>query len=338
MSKRRSPKIQDVASLAGVSITTVSRVVNENGYPVRPDTRLRVQEAVRTLGFRPSPLARGLLGKSTQTIGLVIPDISNPYYPLLSRGVEDVANEHGFTVIFCNTDRSTSKTRHYIELLSEKQVDGVIFAGGGLEEGEEALPGMEGRAVLIGRHSWPFPSVQVDNVGAAREATLHLIDLGHRRIGFIAGPSNLTSARDRLKGHLAAMETVDGDSFGGALVLDGNFRSEDGYRAATELLGRPAAPTAIFAANDRMAIAAMAAAFDLGLKVPDDLAVVGFDDTPTARYVRPALTTVALPSYEMGAEAARLLLKLLPGETVEGTTWLATKLVVRQSSGIRQAR
>lgn len=334
MDDRRVSTIQDVADRAGVSISTVSRVVNDAGYPMRAETRQRVLEAVEALGFRPSPIARSLVGKPTRTIGLIVPDISNPYYPLLSRGVEDVASEQGYTVIFCDTDRSAAKVRRYMEVLREKQTDGFIFAGGGLEEdGEPLLTEKDGgRVVLIGRHRWRFPSVQVDNIAAAYGATEHLIQLGHDRIAFISGPRNLTSARDRLVGYRKAMKELGGKD-DESLVVEGDFRSESGYEAAASLLRRGSRPTAIFAANDRMAIAAMAAASDMGMRVPENVAVVGFDDTPNARYVRPALTTVALPSYEIGASAARLLLRLLAGEVVEETACLPTRLVVRQSCG-----
>jgi DNA-binding LacI/PurR family transcriptional regulator len=334
MSDRRLSKIQQVANRAGVSISTVSRVVNDSGYPIRPETRERVLEAVDALGYRPSPIARSLVGKPTLTIALVVPDITNPYYPLLSRGVEDVASEHGYTVIFCNTDRNAAKVRHYMEVLREKHTDGFIIAGGGLEGGGESILSDEdaGKIVLVGRHRWPFPSVQVDNVRAAYEATSHLIGLGHRRVAFIAGPAHLTSARDRLAGYRGAMDELAGGA-DYTLIREGDFRSESGYSIAASLLRQDNPPTALFAANDRMAIAAMAAAFDSGLRVPDDFAVVGFDDTPAAQYIRPALTTVALPSYEIGAAAARLLLRLLAGETVEPTICLPTQLVVRQSSG-----
>lgn len=339
MTSRRTTTIQDVADLAQVSISTVSRVVNDTGYPVRPETRQRVLDAIGALDFRPNPIARSLVGKPTQTIGLIVPDISNPYYPLLSRGVEDVASEQGYTVFFCNTDRSAAKARHYVEVLREKQTDGIIFAGGGLEEsGEPPLSEEDlGKVVLIGRHHWPFPSVQVDNARAARDATCHLIELGHNRIAFISGPSGLTSARDRLAGYRQAMEDP---GFRvkqplESLIREGDFKAESGYQAALSLLRAREVPTAIFAANDRMAIAAMAAAYDLDLKVPEDVAVVGFDDTPAARDVRPALTTVSLPTYEIGASAARLLLRLLAGEATEEIVWLPTRLVVRQSSGVQ---
>jgi DNA-binding LacI/PurR family transcriptional regulator len=333
--ERRSITIQDVADMAQVSISTVSRVLNDSGYPMRPDTKRRVQEAIDTLSFRPSPLARGLLGKPTRTIGLIIPDISNPYYPLLSRGVEDVAVENDYTVIFCNTDRSQQKIQSYIDVLQEKQTDGVIFTGGGIESGEELGPlaELKDKVVVIGRHKGGYPSVQVENTRAACDATFHLISLRHRRIAFIGGPTGLTSADDRLKGFRQAM-AESGIGVNEQFVREGDFGFESGYREAEYLLSsRGERPTAIFAANDRMALGAMAAACDLGVQVPEDLAVVGYDNTPYAQYVRPSLTTVSLPYYEIGATAARLLLKLLSGEPVQGTVWLPTQLVIRQSSG-----
>ena len=332
--ERRSPNIQEVASRAGVSISTVSRVLNETGYPIRPETRQRVLEAIDALGFHPSPFARALLGKPTETIGLMIPDISNPYYPLLSKGVEDVANELGYTVIFCNTDRSADKARRYLQVLREKRVDGIIFAGGGHEmDGDADLLGeIRAKVVLIGRHLWPFPSVQVDNTRAAYEATVHLIGLGHRRVGFISGPLNLTSALDRLKGYKMAMEEA-GAGVEEPLLREGDFHYESGYQAALSLLKGGELPTAIFASNDRMAMGAVAAAYDLGMRVPEELAVVGFDDTPSSSYVRPSLTSVSLPSYEMGATAARLLSRQMIGEPTENVVWVPSRLVVRQSSG-----
>ena len=318
-----------------MSITTVSRVLNDTGYPMRPETRQRVLEAIDALDFRPSPLARGLLGKSTRTIALIIPDISNPYYPLLSRGVEDVASEQDYTVIFCNTDRKLAKLRSYLEVLREKQADGIIFAGGGIESDGESiqLEELGGPVVLVGRHRWPFPSVQVNNLAAAYEATSHLLGLGHRRIAFLGGPRNLTSARDRLKGYRQAMEELS-DGVTEELIQGGDFAFESGYRLTVSILDNASRkPTALFAANDQMALGAMSAAFDLGIDVPNELAVVGFDDVPAGRYVRPSLTTIALPTYEMGASAARLLLRTLAGEPVEHPLYLPTRLVVRQSSG-----
>jgi DNA-binding LacI/PurR family transcriptional regulator len=326
--------ITDVAKKAGVSISTVSRVLNNAGHPVKQETRERVLEAVRELGFRPNDLARGLLLKKSRTIGLVIPDISNPYYPELALGLEATASEYGYSVIFCNTGRQAEKLEHYVDVLLQKRADGIIFAGGGTDFSPVSQPllDFDVEVAVIGRHNLPFPSVQIYNVAAAREATTHLVELGHRRIAFISGPLNLTSVQDRLAGYRLGLEER-GIGRDDRLVREGDFQSESGYAAALSLLQGEPRPTAIFAANDRMAIGVMAAAADLGLKVPDDISVVGFDDITMASYMRPTLTTVAIPGYEVGASAMRLMLRLFAGEECSRVTWLPTNLVVRDSSG-----
>ncbi|TCJ15621.1 LacI family transcriptional regulator [Rubrobacter taiwanensis] len=326
--------IRDVAQRAGVSISTVSRVLNDTGYPVKPETRQRVLEAVEELGFRPNDLARGLHLKRTRTVGLVIPDITNPYYPELALGVEATASGEGYSVIFCNTNRRAEKLEHYVDVLLQKRADGIIIAGGGTDFSpvSQVLSDFDIEAAVIGRHNLPFPSVQIDNVGAAYEATSHLVELGHERIAFISGPLSLTSVQDRLNGYREALRRrgIERDD---RLVREGDFQPESGYSAARSLLQGSVRPTAIFAANDRMAIGAMAAAFDLGMEVPEEVSIVGFDDITMASYVRPALTTVSLPGYEMGASAMRLILKLISGKECPRVTWLPAELVVRDSSG-----
>ncbi len=325
--------IHEVAAQAGVSITTVSRVLNNSEYPVRAETRQRVIAAVESLGFRPNPLALALLGKPTRTIALMIPDMGGSTYSALSRGVEDVASECGYALIFCNTDGSIQKIQRYLQVLREKRVDGVVFAYGAIEDPDDPplMPEVGGKAVVVGRHPWPFPSIRMDDVQAACEATTHLIHLGHRHIAMIRGPVHRASAADRLRGYRRALAQA-GIDFDESLLGEGDWSHESGYRAAACLLQMPERPTALFAPNDRMAAGAMAAAFDAGLRVPDDVAVVGFDDGPLAQYVRPAITSVAFPSYEMGRSAARLLLRLLAGESVEPVTWFSTTLMVRPSS------
>ncbi len=327
--------ITDVAKKAGVSISTVSRVLNNTaGYPVKQETRERVLEAVRELRFRPNDLARSLLFNKSRTIGLAIPDISNPYYSELSLGIEAVASEYGYSVIFCNTSRKAEKLEHYVDILLQKRADGIILVGGGTDFTPVSQPllDFDVEVAVIGRHNLPFPSVQIDNVAAARESTSHLADLGHRRIAFVSGPLNLTSVQDRLAGYRAGLEerNIGQDD---RLVREGDFQPESGYSAALSLLKGEIRPTAIFAVNDGMAIGVMAAAADLGLKVPDDLSVVGFDDITMASYTRPTLTTVAVPGYEVGVSAMRLMLRLFAGEQGWQVTWLPTNLVVRDSSG-----
>ena len=336
--------ITDVAREAGVSIATVSRVVNDNGYPVRAETRAQVLEAVKRLGFRPNDLARGLMQKRTRTIGLLVPDLANPYYPEIARGVEDIASEHLYALVFCNTDRRVEKTEYYVKTLLEKRMDGIIIAGGGTDftEASTAFAEYGAPVVFIGRHREGGHSVQISNAAAARDATAHLTMLGHRAIAFLAGPLALTSVQDRLEGHRAGLQDA-GLEFDERLLREGDFGERSGYQAAQSLLAQQPRPTAIFAANDLMAIGAIAAIRDAGLDVPGDVSVVGFDGIALASYVRPALSTVAIPTYELGAAAARMLLELverkqhpeLDPEPPEGrTVWLPTELVVRESSGL----
>jgi DNA-binding LacI/PurR family transcriptional regulator len=330
--------IADVAREAGVSPATVSRVLNDAGYPVRPETRDRVLAAIEKLEFRPNELARGLLLGRTRTIGLVIPDIANPYYPAVSRGVEDVASASDYAVIFCNTDRDSEKSERYIQTLLQKQVDGIVVAGGGtdLSRASASFERYGTKVVFVGRPKLPWASVQIANADGAAKAMAHLARLGHRRVAFLSGPRRLTSVRDRLEAYARAVAEhgLDADD---ALVREGDFGETSGYEEATSLLRLRRPPTAIFAANDRMAMGALAAASDGGRAVPDDVSVVGFDDVPMASFVRPALTTVALPTYDMGVAAMRLLLELMEraengGDADPPVRCLPLELVVRDST------
>lgn len=335
MGCKRVVNITDVARRAGVSIATVSRVLNNTGgYPVKAETREKVLSAVEELGYRPNDLARGLLSKKSLTTGLLIPDISNPYYPELSLGVEATASENGYSVIFCNTSRKPEKLEHYVDVLLQKRADGIIIAGGGTDFAPvlRAMRDFEVQVTVIGRHVTSFPSIQVDNVAAASRATSHLLELGHQRVAFISGPLNLASVQDRLEGHKLALEQLGGAQ-DDRLMREGDFQYESGYTSARSLLRDSEPPTAIFAANDYMAIGAISAAMDLGLHVPDEISVVGFDDIAMARYVRPTLTTVSLSDYEMGVSAMQSMLRQLRGEEVPEVTWMPTELMIRQSTG-----
>lgn len=337
--------ITDVAREAGVSIATVSRVLNGSDYPVKPDTRARVLAASKKLDFRPNDLARGLLLKKTRTIGLIVPDIANPYYPALLRGIEDVASAELYSVLFCNTDRRGDKSEHCVNSLLQKRVDGIIVAGGGTDftHASRTFAAYGAQVVLIGRHRAKLPSVQIDNVQAARGATDHLIDLGHRDIACVSGPLALTSFEDRLSGYRRSLEDHD-IGWDDRLIREAKADERSGYDAALSLLEGYPRPTAIFAGNDRMAIGALAAASDLELDVPRDVSIAGIDDIAMASYVRPALTSVALPMNEIGATAMRLMLELLneaagaddgkrSPSARERTIRLPTRLVVRDSSG-----
>jgi DNA-binding LacI/PurR family transcriptional regulator len=326
--------IRDVAAAAGVSVATVSRVLSPAtaGVPMRKETRDRVERAIDELGYRPNDLARALLQHRTAAIGLVVPDISNPYYPPLVRGVEDTASSHGYRVVLCNTDRDPAKISGYLDTLIKTRVDGIVVAGGGwadVPDRTAVLGTYRTGLVAVGRHLTAHPSVRIDNVAASRGAAEHLIGLGHRRIAFLGGPASSTTVQDRAQGYRDAL-TVAG--LPAPLVRYGDFTEESGYALTRELLGESRTPTALICANDRIAIGAYAAAADAGCRVPHDVSVVGFDDTPIARYVRPTLTTVAIPTYEMGCAAVRLLLAQLGGNTEPGLETMPTRLVVRDSA------
>lgn len=327
------PTIQDVARRAGVSIATVSRVLNRSNHPVRPEVRARVEAAARELDFRPSALARGLAGRETRTLALVVPDIANPYYPRLSRGAEDVASAHGYALIVCNTDHRVDKLELYLRLLREKKVDGILLAGGGHEDPSDlaalAAAGLPLHAV--GRHPLRAPSVRIDNVAAARAAAEHLLGLPRRRVAFVGGPSHHTTFADRRRGYRQALVAA-GLPPRRQLEVEAEPTPAGGERAAERLLGLRQRPDAVFAANDYLAVGLMHAFRLAGLRVPDDIAVIGFDDIPLAPYLTPSLSSVAVPAYELGAAAAERLLRQLSGAEVEDVLWLPTRVVPRAST------
>jgi LacI family transcriptional regulator len=321
--------IHDVARLAGVSAATVSRVLNGAGHPVREDTRRRVLEAARLLDYYPNRLARSLLRRETAVVGLLVPDVSNPYYAAILRGVEDVAHQRGLAVMLCNTDRDPAKQRQALRTLLEHRVDGVIVAGGTLTAAD--LARVDGRVpvVAVGRHPARVPCVRVDNVQAARQACRHLLDLGHTRVACLAGPPSSYTARDRVRGYLSALREAGVRPDDGWVVWS-EFTAQGGYAATRQLLDR-CPVTAVLACNDQMALGAVRALWEAGLQVPADVSVVGFDDTPAAAVSVPALTTVAVPTYEMGRKTMELLLALRAGRRASGVV-LPAELKVREST------
>jgi LacI family transcriptional regulator, galactose operon repressor len=328
--------IRDVAAAAGVSVATVSRVLSPAtaAVPMRKETRDKVERAIDQLGYRPNDLARALLQHRTAAIGLVVPDISNPYYPPLVRGVEDAASSHGYRVVLCNTDRDPAKISGYLDTLIKTRVDGIVVAGGGwadVPDRTAVLGTYRTGLVAVGRHLTAHPSVRIDNVAASRAAAEHLIGLGHRRIAFLGGPAESTTVQDRAQGYRDALKATGLHGFA-TDVRYGDFTEESGYAATRELLDTSPSPTALLCANDRIALGAYAAAADAGRRIPHDVSVVGFDDTPIARYVRPTLTTVAIPTYEMGSAAMRLLLAQLEGDGAPSLETMPTRLVIRDSA------
>lgn len=330
--------IADVARRAGVSITTVSRVLSPGArpHPVNAQTARRIREAAAALDFVPSALAQGLASRRSGLVGLLVPDLADPHYPLIARGAEDLARREQLALLVCNTLGDSARLAEYLRVLRGRRVDAVVLSGGGSlgVEDFDALRTSGLPTVLIGRPSRPPGAstlyVAVDNAGAAHAATAHLVALGRRRIAHLGGPAWQTTMADRLQGYRLALSerSLECD----AVETDGS--AEDGYRQVTRWLSRPPArrPDAVFAATDRLAIATLAAAADHRLRVPADVAVVGFDDLALAPHLRPPLSSVAQPARLLGEAALALALQLLAGAAPEPVV-LPARLVVRASSG-----
>ena len=335
-------RLDDVARRAGVSLSTASRVVSGNGYPVAEETRRRVLDAVRELSYSPSVLARALVTNRTYIVGVIVGDVEDPYFAEIVRGVEDVARRDGYLVIVCNADRDPATELSYLQALLGYRVDGVILAGGGVIDEAYRAPLVETVAQLEQRGAVvvalaevlaPVPCITIDQRGAAARMARHVVGLGHRRIGVIAGPPNLTTARQRLQGIRDVLDADGRDGLPPELVVEGGFTVAGGERAAEELFARAPMPTALMAINDQMAVGALTAAHRRGLDVPRDLTIVGFGDTIAERQAWPPLTTVSVPRHTMGATAMGALLDQLGGGTpVEGRI-LDCALVVRGSCG-----
>lgn len=326
--------IKDVAKKANISITTVSRVLNQSTHTVNPKTKERVLKAVEELHYRPNFFARGLLKKGTQTVGVIVPDISNSYYSEITHGIENIANKNGYTIIICNTYRLSSKVVNYIDVLAERQVDGIIFAGGinGKKFLEESLKKNALKVVLIGNHGLDFPSVQIDNFAGAYNVISYLIKLGHRDIGFIKGPLKSITSRERLKGYRKALRD-NHIKVEDSLIKRGDFTPKGGVEATKSLINQKIKPSAIFCANDQMAIGAIKVLRESEYRIPEDIAIVGFDDIEIASYIRPSLTTISVPMYRLGQTAMVDLLNIIKGKEVKKKVVLQTKLIIRESTG-----
>jgi LacI family transcriptional regulator len=329
----RQATIADVARRAGASIATVSRVLNKVPRGYRGDLRERVLKAAKELDYTPNALARGLLQKRTRTLGALITDIANPYYGEITRGIGEIARQSGYALFVCNTDRRPETMAHYIDVLRENRVDAVIIGGGGTT-GRRHFQTLLSRgipAVLIGRYDVPLPAVRIDNVKGGWEAANHLISLGHKAIAILSGPMTSTSIQDRMRGYRRALRQ-NGLTVPEKWVLNGDLRPGSALHLAESLLASNPRPTAILAANDQMAIAAIRAALTLGLRVPGDLSVVGFDNIELASYVNPTLTTMGVPLYQVGVAAAETAIRLLDGTPRVREAWFVPELIIREST------
>jgi len=331
------PTIHDVAKQAGVAPITVSRVINNSGY-VSLKTRERVETAIAALQYVPNSLARSLRSKQTKTIALVLTDITNPFFTTMARGVEDIANKQGFNVIFCNTDESETKQNNYLTVLLQKQVDGILLVPA--RSHAEPIKLIQSQGVEVVILDRKVPDVQVDVVRCnsekgAQQLIQYLIGLGHQRIAILTGPEGVSTAVDRVTGYRQALVEA-GLEVNDAFICHGEFTQASGYEMARQVLSIVPQPTAIFAGNNFIALGALRALRDANLRVPEDMALVTFDDLPLTLVVDPFLTVVAQPSYEMGQQATELLLARLKGETFREhqELILSTKIIVRRSSGL----
>lgn len=314
---RNHPTLADVARRAAVSTATVSRFLNGTDR-VAEATGDRIAVAIKELGYQPNSLGRGLATQSTRTIGFVLPDITNPFFPELVKGVQDVAHERGYAVLLGNTDRAKEREIEYLSLLRRRQIDGAALVGHTLGRAELLALIDPGAPVVFLDRAANLPGsavVQIDNRAAARAMTARLIELGHERIAHIAGPRGLSVARDRRKGYEEAL-TAAGIAPDRNLVHGDDFTEEVGYAAMTAILADAPEVTAVFAASDFAAIGAMAALRAAGRRIPEDVAVAGFDDIHLASYIAPTLTSVRQPKYEMGRRAAELLIDRIQGVPV----------------------
>jgi len=328
--------IRDVAKRAGVAPITVSRCINNSGY-VSPETRARVEAAVAELGFVPNRLASGLRSKRRNTLALVLTDITNPYFTTIARGVEDTASEAGYAVIFGNTDESPAKEKMYLQMLLEQRVDGILLVPALSERDSVAFIKKQGTPIVVLDRRVPnlrTDVVRCDSEEGAYQLTRLLLELGHRDIAILNGPAGVSTADDRLKGYRKALDEA-GVAKQAVREFQGEFRQESGIEMTHRALAAAPRPTALFASNNFIAFGALKALQELGLRVPEDMAVVGFDDLPSALVTFPFLTVAAQPAYEMGKAATEILLKRLSGEASNRYRELVlpAEIVIRQSSG-----
>lgn len=327
------PRMTDVAKLAQVSPATVSRVLSNNPN-VSEKTRQKVLDAIEQLGYKPNRLARNFRKMTSRTVIVVMPGISNPFFAQILKAFNDVAHQRGYHVLLGDTGNDLDVERKFVELVKEKFVDGSLLATARIPKEEIARLSEEIPVVLACEYfdGCDIPTVAIDNVGAARTATEHLIALGHRKIAHLTGPLNVVLGRDRLKGYkeaLMAHQIPIREEY----ILEGDFSVRAGYLLGRQLLTLANPPTAIFAANDEMAVGAMKAAKELGLDVPGDVSVVGFDDIPLSTLVAPALTTIRQPKYEIGTQSMNMLLDLIEGRAdARRQVVLPYELVIRDST------
>lgn len=331
--RKKRPTLRDVAKLAGVSKATAARVVNGNYDLVREPTRDKVLKAVHKLNYERNAVAGSLRSERTFTIALSIPDITNPFWPEVARGVQDAVEQARYTVVLMNNDWDTTREQNHLRRMQQKQFDGLIINPTGTLNAD--LHNLSIPVVLLasGESYTDFDTVSSDSAQAGRLAMEHLMELGHRRIGLIAGPLRRKKTNTHRDTYIAVHQE-HGLMVDPTLIIETTFTQEGGYAAMEQLLSLPHPPTAVFAVNDIIALGALRAAQTAGKRVPEELSVIGMDDIFAAATTYPPLTTIAKPKYEIGATAARYLLERIQGADIPTTrhALLPCSLVYRHST------
>lgn len=325
----------EIAQMAGVSVSTVSRALSNGNYPLKEETRQRILELAEEMGYKPNLVARSLQSNRSHLVGVIVDRMQSPFAAATVQGIQDGLRNEGYSISIAYSNRDQELAEEAINSFYSRQVDGIIILNSWLHHFNDRILSLQNRPFIFVNRL--FGNCICNCVGpgdhiGAQIATQHLIDLGHQRIGYINGMEDWIEAQNRLAGYQEVL-SKHGLPLDQALIKQGDWGVDSGYRAAQELLSLEERPTAIFAANDMMALGAIYAIQEAGLQIPDDIALVGYDDRDFAAWIRPALTTIRMPSYEMGQAAARLLLKQFSGEELEDATQIPGKLIIRQSCG-----
>ncbi|MFC4303796.1 LacI family DNA-binding transcriptional regulator [Cohnella boryungensis] len=330
-----APKIKDVAKQAGVSVTTVSRVLNGEKY-VKDDLKIRVQRAIDELGYSPSHIARSLVRKKTNLIGVIVPDVTSSFYSTILSTIEKTASHNDYNLLVCNIIEDTDKELKYLQVFQQMRVDGIIIMHEKLNDEIRELLNKLSIPIIFSSVKpvdQKFMSVIIDDYAAAYDATRHLIELGHTRIGFLGGDMrDITSGQNRYAGYCRALADCGIDVPEGYIRF-GDYKTQSGYEKMKEMLTQESYPTAVFAVSDDMAVGALNCIHDHGLRVPEHLSVIGFDGSQLTEQVRPRLTSMQQPILEMGKVTVDKLLELIEDQKDSPTedVILQHKLVVRDS-------
>jgi LacI family transcriptional regulator len=330
-----APNLVEVARRARVSTSTVSRTINQTGK-ISAATQAHVRRVMEEMGYKPNRVARRLrAGGSCHLIGLIIPNIQNAFFADVARGVEDVAYQNSFAVLLCNYDEDPAKEQFYLDVMQAESVDGIILPP--VHEDDPAVLRTAAAGIPIvcvdrALAGVAIDKVEIDNERGAFEAVSHLIARGHRRIGVISGPADSSTGRERVAGYRRALAHA-GMPIADDLIRYGDFKEQSGRRLAAELLRLRARPTALFVGNNLMLIGTLETVYACGLRIPDQIALVGFDDLPLATVFNPPLSVVRQPAYEVGRSAAELLLKRIQDpKRAPVALKLSPELIVRGSS------